>query len=55
MPFGAGRQSLRVVFYIELHLVTTLTFFSRDYSISLTDIEVKLRDLLIIRLQALTD
>lgn len=28
----------KVVFYIELHLVTTLTFFSRDYSISVTDI-----------------
>ena len=33
----------KVVFYTELHLVTTLTFFSRDYSISVTDIGGKTR------------
>lgn len=33
----------KVVFYTELHLVTTLTFFSRDYNISVTDIGGKTR------------
>lgn len=48
-------QSHKVIFYTELHLVTTLTFSSRDYSISVTDIGGKTKRFAHNQTQALTD